>query len=106
LYQTELSHFYKPSENIMKHLYTVPLVYLGNTGQQCKFLPFPVSDTLQPNSSLLPKQYKDFIAVGKTHQFLLKSLQAIQSCEKYGNMYLCQGQQNTRNDLEDTCLGA
>jgi hypothetical protein len=58
---------------------------------------FPISNGLQPNSSMIPKMDKDFLAVGKTHQFLVKSLQ---------ETHLCQGRQMTRNYLEESCLGA
>jgi hypothetical protein len=52
------------------------------------------------------KLEKYFIAVGAAHQFLFGRLQEIQSCKKYGTTNLCQGSQITRNDLEETCLGA
>jgi hypothetical protein len=52
---------------------------------------------------LIPKLAKDFIAVGKTNQFLVKILEEFQSCQKYGDT---QGRQMTRNDLEESCLWA
>jgi hypothetical protein len=51
---------------------------------------------------MILKLEKDFVAMGKTHQFLLRNIQEIPSCE----IYLFQGLQTTRNKLEETCLEA
>jgi hypothetical protein len=88
-----------------KYIYIhVPLVHPDKTLQLFQFVPFPVSKTLRPNSSMIPKLDKDFIAVGKTHQFLTKTLQEIQSCEKYSTTYLCQGSRQQERTSQDTCL--
>jgi hypothetical protein len=40
-------------------------------------VPFSVFNGLRTNSSLIPRLDKDFIAAGKTHEFLLRSLSDI-----------------------------
>jgi hypothetical protein len=49
---------------------------------------------------MILKLEKDFFAHRKNSQFLVKSLQKIQSCQKNTDTYLCQGRQTTWNDLE------
>lgn len=103
IYQIEVSNFFKQSENIFIHM---SLVHLDNTLKLFQILPFPISNSLRPNSSMISTLDKDFIVIGKTHHFMLKSLTEIHSWETYGTLHLCQGNQTVRNNLEDTCLWA
>jgi hypothetical protein len=64
----------------MRNFFThVPLIPLDNTLQ---LFPFPSAIACQPNSSMIPKLDEDSLAVEKTYQYLVKSLQNTQILSK------------------------
>jgi hypothetical protein len=81
-----------------------PLVHPDNSWQLFQLAPFTISNDLRPNSSMILKLDKNFIAVSKAHQFLLRSPQEIRSYEKNGTAHLCQGRQTIRNDMLSSLL--
>ena len=71
--QVEVSYFYKPAENMLNIFIFVPLIHPDNILQLFQLIPFPIAIGLQINSLIFPKLDKDFLAVEKTHPFLVKS---------------------------------
>ena len=106
LFQTELSYFYKPLDKVLNLFLHVPMVHPDNLLQFFQMVPFPVSTSIKPNSSMIPKLEEDLLAVGPVHQFQTVGQSDLQSCHKFGTSYLCQGHRTTRTDLENTCIGA
>jgi hypothetical protein len=93
-------------DNIFNILIHVPFFDPDNTLELFELMPDLLSFELRPKSSMIPTIDKDFLAMGASHQFLLRSFQEIQACEKYGTIHLCHGRQITPTDLEDIGFGA
>ena len=106
LFQIEMSYFYQANDKTLNLFLHVPLVQPSNLLHFFQLVPFPISNNLNNNLTMIPKLDKDLLAVGEKHQFQITSHADLQACEKYGTTYLCQGRHTTRTDLADTCLGA
>ena len=106
LFQIEMSYFYRPQDKKLNLFLHVPMVHSDNLLHFFKLVPFPISNAIKSNYSMTLKLEHQLIAVGADHQFQLVNELDLQSCDKYGTSYLCQGRHTTRTDLENTCLGA
>ena len=106
LFQIELSYFYRPEDKILNLFLHVPMVRPDNLLQFFRLVPFPISNAIKANFSMIPKVDQELIAIGVDHQFQLVNQIELQACDKYGTTYMCQGRHTTSTDLENTCLGA
>ena len=106
LFQIELSYFYHPQTKVLNLFLHVPMVRPENLLQFFRLIPFPISNQIKTNYSMIPKLEQEMIAIGGKHQYQLVSQVDLQACNKYGTTYMCEDRDMTKTDLEDTCLGA
>jgi len=94
LFQIPLSYVYQPNNKTVALLLHVPLVkpeYLLNLYQ---YLPFPLTQSLSPNHSLMPSVgQNDIIAYSGFDTFKILAQSDLASCHKMGGHLFLQGEE-------------
>jgi hypothetical protein len=104
LFQISLSYAYQPNNKTIALLLLVPQEYLLNLNQ---YLPFPLTQNLSPNHSLMPSVgQNDILAYNGFDTFKIILQSDLASCHKMGETYFCKRRNDLRTDVTETCLGS
>ncbi len=72
-----------------------------------QYLPFPLTQSLSPNHSLMPSVgQNDLLAYSGFDTYKILSQSDLASCHKMGDTYFCKGRNDLRTDITETCLGS
>jgi hypothetical protein len=105
LFQLDASYLHN-SNHTMTLILHVPMIQEENQLNLLQYIPFPLSQTLDMNTTITPKVDQDLLAIGNDYQFKLLGQTDLATCTKLGNTYLCEGRNYLRTDIRETCLGS
>ena len=116
LFQIDVSYYYKSHSQELNIFLHTPMVKSQNIMKFFKFIPFPLTQFLGKNISLMPKVKQDLIAVGSDLQYKILSESDMNACtrmpitqlgwQSMRSTYICRGLEVLKVDLAATCLGA